>query len=51
MRMMPQLHHMGKDKGLVFGQGNGFPELDRKARNRKLYKRRGYIPPEDNRQE
>ena len=19
---------MGKDKGLVFGQGNGFPELD-----------------------
>ncbi len=26
-------------------------ELDRKARNRKLYKRRGYIPPEDNRQE
>ena len=33
---------MGKDKGLVFGQGNGFPELDRKARNRKLYKRRGY---------
>ena len=41
----------GKIKDWFSDRGMDFQSWTGKARNRKLYKRRGYIPPEDNRQE